>query len=172
MVDENVPCKNETKENLSFHETPTELLPEDEEIHKRLNIPQLPNEMQTIAGNKTFDSEKENLQRSVKQYKYQVEYMEETNDGLVMENRRLREDLEEVNNHYQEVIAVSREALRRKRNTEGQFTMLKQTIQDLQQHNEEVTRKITDMEEDQLKARRKAQEMEGIALLAEAAKDL
>ena len=81
--------------------------------------------MQTIAGNKIFDSEKENLQRRVKQYKYQVEYMQETNDGLVMANRRLREDLEEVNSHYQELITVSREELKRKRNTEGQFTMLK-----------------------------------------------
>ena len=125
-----------------------------------------------MTGNKIFDSEKENLQRSVKQYKYQVEYMQDTNDGMVMENRRLREDLEEVNNHYQELIAVPREALKRKRNTEGQFTMLKQTIQDLQQQNEELTRKIADMEADQLKARRKAQSLEGIALLAEVAKDL
>ena len=91
---------------------------------------------------------------------------------MVMENRRLIEDLEEVNNHYQELIAVSREALKRKRNTEGQFTMLKQTIQDLQHHNEELTRRIVDMEADQLKARRKAQALEGIALLAEATKDL
>ena len=75
--------------------------------------------MQTIAGNKTFDLEKENLQRSVKQYKYQVEYMQEMNDGLVMANRRLREDLEEVNSHSRELIVVSREALKRKRNTEG-----------------------------------------------------
>ena len=44
--------------------------------------------------------------------------------------------------------------------------MLKQTIQDLQQHNEELTKKIADMEADQLKARRKAQALEGIALLA------
>ena len=64
--------------------------------------------------------------------------MQETNDGLFMENRRLREDLEEVNNHYQKLIAVSRNELKRKRNTEGQFTMLKQTIQDLQQHNEKL----------------------------------
>ena len=98
--------------------------------------------------------------------------MQETNDGLVMENRILRENLEEVNNHYQELITVSREALKRKRNTEGQFTMLKQTIQDLQQHNEELMRNIADMEADQLKERRKAQALEGIALLAEAAKDL
>ena len=128
--------------------------------------------MQTIAGNKTFDSEKENLQRSVKQYKYQVKYMQETNDGLVMENKRLGEDLEQVNSHYQELISVSREALKRKRKTKGQFTMLKQTIQDLQHHNEELTRKIANMEADQLKARRKAQALEGISLLVEAAKDL
>ena len=89
-----------------------------------------------------------------------------------MENIRLIKDLEEVNSHYQELISVSREALKRKRKTKDQFTMLKQTIQDLQQHNEELTRKIADMEADQLKERRKAQALEGIALLAEAAKDL
>ena len=50
--------------------------------------------------------------------------------------------------------------------------MLKQTIQDLQQHNEELSGKIVAMEIDKLKARRKAQALEGIALLAEAAKDL
>ena len=98
--------------------------------------------------------------------------MQETNDGLFIANKKLREDLEEVNNHYQELIIVSREALKRKRKIESQFTMLKQTIQGLQQHNEELTRKIVDMETDQLKARRKAQALEGIALLAEAAKDL
>ena len=38
--------------------------------------------------------------------------MQETNDVLVMENRRLREDLDEVNSHYQELIAVSKEALK------------------------------------------------------------
>ena len=50
--------------------------------------------------------------------------------------------------------------------------MLKQTIQDLQQHNEEPIGNIADMETDQLKARIKAQALEKIALLAEVAKDL
>ena len=98
--------------------------------------------------------------------------MQETNDGLVMTNRRLREDLDEVNCHYQELIAVSKEALKRKRNTESQFIMLKRTIKDLQQKNEELTRKMAEMEAEQLKARRKAQALEGTALLDEAAKDL
>ena len=128
--------------------------------------------MQSTTENKSFDLEKENLQRTIKQYKHQVEYMQETNDGLVMANRRLKEDLDEVDSHYQELIAVSKEALKRKRNTKSQFTMLKQTIKDLQQQNEELTIKIANMEANQLKARRKAQALEGIALLAEVAKDL
>ena len=47
--------------------------------------------------------------------------------------------------------------------------MLKQTIKDLQQQNEELTRKIAHMEANQLKARRKSQALEGISLLSEAA---
>ena len=80
--------------------------------------------------------------------------------------------MEEVKSHYEEFIIVSREALKRKRKTERQFIDLKKTIQDLQQHNEELTRRIADMETDPLKARRKAQALEGIALLDEAGKDL
>ena len=66
MVDENVPYEAETKENLCFHETPTELLPEYEEIFRRLNTPWLHNEMKSIARKKSFDSKKENLQRTIK----------------------------------------------------------------------------------------------------------
>ena len=98
--------------------------------------------------------------------------MHETNDGLATANMRLREDLEEVNSHYQELIVVSREALKRKRQTKNQFTELKQTIQELTQQNEELTRRIVDLEADHLKAIRKAQALEAIALLAEVAKDL
>ena len=48
--------------------------------------------------------------------------MHETNEGLVTANRRLREHLEEVNSHYQELIVVSKEDLKRKRLSENQFT--------------------------------------------------
>ena len=83
----------------------------------------------------------------------------------------VREDFEEVNSHYQELIVVSKEALKRKRQTENQFTELKQTIQELTQQNEELTKRVADLEAYHLKARRKAQVLEGISLLAEAAKD-
>ena len=64
--------------------------------------------------------------------------MHETNEGLVATNKRLREDLEEVNSHYQELIAVSKEALKRKRQTQILYAELKKTIQDLTQQNQEI----------------------------------
>ena len=63
-------------------------------------------------------------------------------------NRRLREDLEEVNNHYKELIGISREALKRKRQTQILYVELKQTIQDLIQQNQELTKRIEDLEVD------------------------
>ena len=92
MVEEKVPCKAEREEHLGFPGTSTQLMEEDKEIYRRLNIPWLPNEMQTTARDKSIDSEKENLQRIIKQYRYQIEYMQEENDGLVTANRKLRED--------------------------------------------------------------------------------
>ena len=98
--------------------------------------------------------------------------MQETNDGLITANKRLREYLEEVNDHYQDLITVSKEALKRKRSTDLQCAELKHTVRSLQQQNEELTKRITEMEAEQQKARKKAQALDGIALLAEAAKDL
>ena len=128
--------------------------------------------MQDTTTGKAFDSERENLQRTIKQYKNQMDYMQETNDGLILANRRLREDLQEVNDHYQELTVVSKEALKRKRSTDLQCAELKQTVRGLQQQNEELTRRLADMEAKQKRARKKAQALDGIALLAEVAKDL
>ena len=44
--------------------------------------------------------------------------------------------------------------------------------QRLQQENEELTRRLASMEDEQRRARKKAEALDGIALLAEAAKDL
>ena len=91
---------------------------------------------------------------------------------MILANRRLREDLQEVNDHYQELTAVSKEALKRKRSTDLQCVELKLTIKSLQQQNEELTKRMRKMEAEQKKAKKKAQALDGIALLAEAAKDL
>ena len=95
-----VQCKVEAEEHPEIPMTFIEHMKEDEEIYKKLNIPWIPKAMQSILEGKCIDSKKENMQRSIKQYKHQIEYMHETNDGLVTANKRLREDLEEVNSHY------------------------------------------------------------------------
>ena len=87
-------------------------------------------------------------------------------------NRRLREDLQDVNEHFQELTVVSKKVLKRKRTTDLQCTKLKETVKDLQQKNEELTERIADLEEEQRRARKKVQAFDGIDLLAEAAKDL
>ena len=52
------------------------------------------------------------------------------------------------------------------------YAELKQTIQNLTQCNQELSKRIEDLESDHQKARKKTQALEWIALLAEAAKDL
>ena len=52
------------------------------------------------------------------------------------------------------------------------ITELKQTIQEVTQQNQELSKRGEDLEAEQQRTRRKTQDLEGIALLAEAAKDL
>ena len=47
-----------------------EQLEEDEDIFKELKIPWMLEEMHLVSEGKCIDSENENLQRSIKQYKY------------------------------------------------------------------------------------------------------
>ena len=67
---------------------------------------------------------------------------------------------------------MSKEVLKRKRATDRHSTKLEETVQDLQQRKKELIKKINDMEKKQKKSKRKSQVLHGIALLAEAAKDL
>ena len=117
IIEEEVHCNVEAEEHPEIHVTFTELLKEDEEIFRKLKMPWIPKGMQSIVEGKCIDSEKENLQRIIKQYKHQIEYLHESNEGLVTAIKRMREDLEEINSHYQKLISVSKEALKRKRHT-------------------------------------------------------
>ena len=49
---------------------------------------------------------------------------------------------------------------------------LKQIVQDITQQNQELSKRVEDIEADHQKTRRKTQALEGISLLAEAAKYL
>ena len=67
LMDEIAPTEKDNQEDPSVYGVSTELLPEDEDIFRNLNIPWLPSELQNTTGGKVFDSEKENLQRTIKQ---------------------------------------------------------------------------------------------------------
>ena len=96
-----------------------------------------------------MDSEIENLKKTVEQYKYQIGFLSETNDRLVMTNRRLREDLDDINTHYQELIVVSEEALKRKGEIQSEAEGLNQKIQSLSQWNELLLKRIKSLETEQ-----------------------
>ena len=63
-----------------------------------------------------------------------------------MEHKIFREDIEDINNHYQELIVVLKEALKRKRNTQNLCAQLKQTIQEVTQQNQELSKRVEDLE--------------------------
>ena len=67
---------------------------------------------------------------------------------------------------------VSKEALNRKRKTQILCAELKQTVQEVTQQNQELSKRVKDLEAKQQRTRRKTQALEGIALFAEAGKDL
>ena len=84
-------------------------------ILKIFYIPLLSNQGSTLQGEGHIDSEIENLKKTMEQHKSQICFLNETNDRLVMTNGILREHLDGINTHYQELIDVSKEALKRKR---------------------------------------------------------
>ena len=149
----------------------TELLNKDADIFMRFDTPEMPSYEQEIMTGRSVDSDKENLQKIIKQYKQQMKYMQDVNDGLMMVNRGLREELQDVNNHFQELTVVSKEVLKRKRTTDMHCSELEKTVKNLQQENKKLTKRITNLEQEQKKAKRKAQALDGIALLAEVAKE-
>ena len=75
-----------------------------------------------------------------------MKYMKDVNDGLMMVNRCLIEELQDVNNHFQELTTVSKEVLKRKRTIDMHCTELEKTVKSLQQENKKLTKKITNLE--------------------------
>ena len=73
---------------------------DDDAIFNKIDIPWLLDKTSTLQEEMWIDSEIENLQKTVKQYKYQIGFLSETNDWLVITNRILRGDLDDINTHY------------------------------------------------------------------------
>ena len=63
-------------------------------------------------------SEVEVLNKSLQYFKEKNRYLNDSNEKLMIAKRKLREDLEEIDANYQELITVSKEVLQRKRATQ------------------------------------------------------
>ena len=97
----------------------------------------------------TWTQKLNTLGKLLQQHKSQIEFINENNDMLVMTNRILREDLEDINAHYQEVIAISKEALKRKREINNQAEDLTQQVQKLSKQNEMLLNGVRSLEIEQ-----------------------
>ena len=81
-------CSFEVNESPGAPVAMTGQQEKDEEIFKKMKIPWMPEGMHSASEGQCIDLENENLQRSIKQYKYHIEFLHETNEGLVVANRR------------------------------------------------------------------------------------
>ena len=67
---------------------------------KESNIPEIPSFEQECMTGRSVDIDKESLQKSIPQYKQQMKYLQDVNDGLMKVNRGLIEELQDVHNHF------------------------------------------------------------------------
>ena len=123
-----------------------------------------------VLENPSFDDE--SLQERVQKYKQQVKQLQETNDSLFKVNKGLIEELQDAHHHFLQLSEVSKEVLKRKKATDMYSTKLKKTVESLQQENEYLQKKIADMEKKHKRTKRRSQNLDGLDLLAEVAKEL
>ena len=81
---------------------------------------------------RSVDIDKEILQKIIQQYEQQMKYLQDVNDGLMKVNKGLIEELQDANNHFQELTEVSKEVLKRKITTDMHCTELENTVKNLQ----------------------------------------
>ena len=145
---------------------------EDDLIFKKFDISWMTNQGSTLQGEAHMDSEIENLKKTLQQHKSQICFLNETNNRLVMTNRKLRAYLDDINTHYQELIVVSKEALKSKREIQSQVEGLNQKIQNLNQQNEVLLKRIGILETEQERSKKQSRGLEGIFMFTEVAKNL
>ena len=101
-----------------------------------------------------------------------MKHLQETNDGLFKVNKGLIEELQDMHKHFLELSEVSKEVLSRKRVADRYCAKLEKTVDHLQQENEDLQKRITDMEKKDKRAKKRSRSLDGISLLVEAAKKI
>jgi hypothetical protein len=141
-------------------------------MFKKFDMFWKPSKDQDAAMEKLINSDQENLKKTVKQYMHQMNYMQEVNDGLMMANRRLREDLQDTHDNFQELVMDAKEVLRRKRVADRHCSELDKKVQTLQHENEHLHKRIAELEQKHKRMKKRSSSPDGIALLVEASKEI
>ena len=100
-------------------------------LNKDVDILDISSFEQEIMTGRSVGTNKESLQKIIRQYKEQMKHMQEVNQKLMMANRKLKEELQQVNNHCHELTALSKEVLKRKGTTDRHCTELEKTVENL-----------------------------------------
>ena len=96
-----------------------------------------------------------NLRKALHYYKVHNSDLNNLNDQLVNENHMIRQDLEDINANYAELVRVTEEAMkRRKMAQEANAKLLKQ--------NQELQDKVPAIEDELSRVRRRSEALDGL----------
>ena len=101
--------------------------------------------------------------REIEQLRRQNEHLNQINDQLVRENTMLKEDLQEVNQNFAELIQVSEDSMKRRK-------LVQEEKDQLMKDKEEMTIKLCGMKKDIKRLQAKSCALDGLATLAEVAR--
>ena len=101
--------------------------------------------------------------REIEQLRKQNGHLIQINDQLIRANTMLKEDLQEVNQNFVELIQVSKEAVKRRK-------LVQEEKDHLMKDKKDLTVKLHGMKKDIRKLQAKSCALDGIATLAEAAR--
>ena len=109
---------------------------------------------------KEFEQEKD--KREIDHFKIQNEHISQINDGLMKENTMLKQDLQEVNKNYAELIQVEEEAIKRIKAIQEENVQLEKDKEDLKQ-------KLKHMQKELNMLQRKSHSLDGLTTMPKAA---
>ena len=107
------------------------------------------------------ETEVSNLRKALHHYRAQNSHLNHLNDQLVNANRMIRQDLEDINANYVELVRVTVEVVKRRK------TAMEENAELLKQ-NQTLQDRLPAVEEELARLRKRSQALDGLTILAEA----
>ena len=112
---------------------------------------------------KEFEQEKD--RRAIDHFRIQNEHISQINDGLTKANMMLKQDLQEVNMNYAELIQVVEELVKRRK-------VMQEHNAHLEKDKQKLKQKLKHMQKELKRIQKKSHALDGLATLAEATRRL